>query len=63
VAALLDAVENAALLTMLVNGVTSPWPQISFASATIKFGLVILGLAFVLVGFIVYLFQSRQEDS
>ena len=62
-AALLDAVENAALFTMLVNGVTSPWPQVSFICATIKFGLVILGLAFVLVGFVVYLFQSRQEDS
>jgi hypothetical protein len=63
VAALLDAVENAALFTMLVNGVTSPWPQISFVCATIKFGLVILGLAFVLVGFVVYLFRSWQVDA
>ena len=63
VAALLDAIENAALFSMLVNGATSPWPQISFVCAIIKFGLVFLGLAFCIVGFVVYLFQSHQGAS
>lgn len=62
-AAILDAIENGALFTMLVNQVTAPWPQISFICAAIKFGLVILGISFVIVGFITFLLQSRQKNA
>ncbi len=61
IAALLDVIENAALLKMLVAGVASPWPQISFVCAIIKFGLVFLGSTFVIVGSVYYLWHSRRN--
>ena len=63
VAALLDTIENVALFTMLVNGVSSPWPQIAFVTAFIKFGLIFLGLGFLIVGYIIYLNRSRRRSS
>lgn len=53
-AALLDALENDALLTMLFNEPATPWPQIAFLSAVIKFTLVILGILVVLGSAILY---------
>jgi hypothetical protein len=47
-AALLDALENTALLIMLFNQPTIPWPQIAYWSAVIKFTLVILGILIAL---------------
>jgi len=49
-AALLDVVENAALTTMLLGSVKSPWPQVAWLCALPKFVLVFLGLAFVVLG-------------
>lgn len=43
-AALLDAVENAALLTMLHGAVRQPWPRIARVCAIPKFVLVGVGL-------------------
>lgn len=49
-AALLDAVENVALLQML-GGDTAPlWPALSYWAALLKFDIVILGLLYVLAG-------------
>lgn len=53
-AALLDALENTALLTMLFNQPTAPWPLIAYWSAVIKFTLVILGILTVLGSAILY---------
>jgi len=50
VAALADAVENVALLKMLVSAVVDPWPRIAWVSATIKFGIIAVGLAYVVYG-------------
>ena len=63
VAAFLDAIENVALFAMLVNGVSSPWPQVAFVTASIKFGLILMGLGFVIVGYIIYLFRSSRRSS
>ena len=52
IAALFDAVENVALYTELLGNNTAPWPQIAQLCATIKFGLILLGLAYVVVGVI-----------
>jgi len=48
--ALLDAAENAALLTILLGPVVEPWPQIASWCATIKFALILLGIGYALAG-------------
>lgn len=60
-AALLDAVENVALLQML-NGVTqTPWPELAYWCALVKFDIVILGLLYSLGGGIVGLLARRAK--
>jgi hypothetical protein len=50
-AALFDAIENFALVRMLLwNQVWSPYPQLAAFSATVKFGLLLVGLLYVLAG-------------
>ena len=50
-AALFDAVENYALVRMLIlNEVWTPYPEIAAWCATLKFGLLVLGLVYALVG-------------
>jgi hypothetical protein len=49
-AAVLDAIENAALLKMLLDTTAAPWPPIAYWCAAVKFGLVLLGLLFAAVG-------------
>ena len=50
-AALFDAVENYALARMLLmNQVWSPYPEMAAFSATVKFGLLLLGLFYALAG-------------
>lgn len=52
-AALFDAVENYALARMLLmNQVWSPYPQVAAFSATVKFGLLSLGLFYALAGWV-----------
>ncbi|RPJ63395.1 MAG: hypothetical protein EHM12_02410 [Dehalococcoidia bacterium] len=46
VAAILDAIENYALVTMLFGTVADPYPQISQVCALCKFSLILLGLAY-----------------
>ena len=50
-AALFDAMENYALVRMLVlNEAWSPYPEAAAFCATVKFGLLLLGLVYVLGG-------------
>jgi hypothetical protein len=52
-AALFDAVENYSLARMLMlNQIWSPYPEIAAFSASVKFGLLLLGLFYALVGWI-----------
>lgn len=52
-AALFDAVENYALARMLLmNQVWSPYSEVAAFSATVKFGLLLLGLSYALVGWV-----------
>ena len=46
-----DALENAALLYILYRAAVSPWPQVAFACAVIKFGLLGAGLLCLVIGF------------
>ncbi|MBN1450953.1 MAG: hypothetical protein JW963_08065 [Anaerolineales bacterium] len=60
-AALFDAVENYALVRMLLmNEVRSPYPEVAAFSATIKFGLLFLGLIYALVG---WLWPNKSASS
>ncbi len=47
-----DAAENVALLQILYGTAKSPWPQMSFICAVIKFGFLGAGLAYLLITFI-----------
>ena len=52
-AALFDAVENYALVCMLMmNEVWSPYPEIAAFCASVKFSLILLGLFYALVGWL-----------
>jgi hypothetical protein len=51
-AASFDAVENYALLQILLNKIQSPYPEIAFYCASIKFGLLVFGLIYVLAGWL-----------
>lgn len=59
-AALLDALENTALTIMLFSQPASPWPQIAYWSAVIKFALVILGLLATLSGAVLFRLRPRK---
>jgi hypothetical protein len=51
-AMLFDAVENFALFQILLGRVVEPYPQVAFYCASIKFVLLIFGLAVALVGWL-----------
>ena len=50
IAALFDATENLALFTELLGNNVAPYPQIAQICAAIKFGLIVLGLLYVIAG-------------
>ena len=58
IAALFDATENLALLTELLGNNVAPYPQIAQICATIKFGLILLGLLYVVVGVVLRLIKK-----
>jgi hypothetical protein len=62
-AALLDAVENYALTTMLFSAAAEPWPAVARRCATGKFALIIVGLVYVLVGFVLWLTTRRSHKT
>lgn len=49
-AAILDAIENLALITVLLGPIVSPWPEIALACAVPKFVLVFGGIFYALGG-------------
>ncbi len=51
-AGLFDAIENMAMLVMLSGRTGSPWPQLSSLFASIKFTLVLGGIAYVAIALI-----------
>lgn len=46
VAAILDCVENYALLTLLIGPAVNPYPAVASLCASVKFSLILLGLVF-----------------
>ena len=51
-AAIFDAVENIGLWNSLLGHAQSAWPAVSFWCACFKFGLIILGIFYGLVGWL-----------
>lgn len=51
-AAVFDTVENYALFQILLGRVFSPYPEIAFYCASVKFGLLIFGLVYALTGWL-----------
>ena len=58
IAALCDATENLALLTELLGNNVAPWPQVAQICATLKFGLILLGLLYVVAGVVLRLIKK-----
>lgn len=52
VAALFDAVENFALWQILQGALTQPWPKLAASCAQVKFGLLLLGLVYAVLGWV-----------
>jgi len=48
IAALLDAVENTCLMFSLSAPAVSPWPEIAYYCASVKFGIIGMGVVFIL---------------
>jgi hypothetical protein len=51
-AAIFDAIENAALFTVLLGNNVAPYPQIAQICALIKFGLIVAGLVYAAIGLV-----------
>jgi hypothetical protein len=62
-AAIFDAVENYALLTLLYGNVVDPYPMMARLCATFKFSLILLGLAFSAVAAIIRIALSLKPAS
>ncbi|HRJ44190.1 MAG: hypothetical protein KJZ86_14695 [Caldilineaceae bacterium] len=62
-AALLDGVENIALLRMLGGDTGPPWPALSYWAALVKFDIVILGFLYVLAGAAMWLVLGLSRRS
>jgi len=52
VAAVFDAVENYVLFQILLNRVYSPYPEIAYICASVKFGLLIFGFLYLIAGWL-----------
>jgi hypothetical protein len=63
VAALLDAIENYALIRLLFGSEQAYWPSIARWTAIPKFVIVILGLVYFLLGLIVVIFLRYRGSS
>jgi len=59
--ALLDAVENIALIILLFGNIIQPWPAIASWCAMIKFGLVFAGMIYAFYGLVVRLVIRERE--
>ncbi len=61
VAAGLDAIENVALIQLLLGSQASIWPPLALWSATIKFILLAAGIGYILVAGLRLVLQRRRS--
>ena len=60
-AALLDALENYALIRVLLGSINEVWPAIAKWCAGVKFFLVAIGIGYILIGAIFHLLTKSKE--
>jgi hypothetical protein len=63
IAALADATENLALFAELLGNNVAPYLQVAQICATIKFGLILLGLLYVVVGAVLRLIKKQATEA
>lgn len=61
-AAALDAVENYALIRVLLGSPRELWPPLAAGCAGVKFALVAAGLAYVAIGTVVAALRGRSDQ-
>jgi hypothetical protein len=61
IAAILDAIENYALIQLLLGSANESWPTIAWICAAPKFVLVGFGLLYLIIGTIVIIFTKKQS--
>ena len=59
----LDAVENLALIRMLLGAVTDGWALLAWAAASVKFGLVAIGIAYTIACLFLAARAGRHSES
>lgn len=63
-AALLDALENYALIQLLLGSFKESWPLVARWCAGVKFFLVAIGISYILIGMIIsFLIKNKEELS
>jgi hypothetical protein len=62
IAAISDALENVALFIELLGHTVAPWPQMAQVCAAIKFGLILLGLLYVVAGILLRLIRRTSRS-
>lgn len=61
-AALLDALENYALIRVLLGSLNEIWPSIVKYCAGVKFFLVASGIIYILIGVLFLVFAKNKEN-
>ena len=62
VAALFDAIENIALIKLLLGSNNSLFPSIAYYFASMKFAIIAIGIIYIIIGFLTSLFQKRLRS-
>ncbi len=62
VAALFDAIENIALIKLLLGSNNSLFPSIAYYFASIKFVLIAIGIIYIIIGLLTLQFQKELES-
>jgi len=61
-AALLDALENYALIRLLLGSFNEVWPVIAKWCAGVKFFLVVIEISYVLIGAVILLLTKNKQE-
>lgn len=59
-AAAFDMVENAALWQLLLGSLNPYWPKLATTCAILKFGIILAGLGYIVVGLLALLWNARR---
>jgi hypothetical protein len=63
VAAILDGIENVVLFRLLLDDISSPYPQLAFWCAILKFGIIFAGILWCLFAMVLNILDQRRRPS